>query len=437
MGLASLYLLFYLPKRKTMPVPYWRLSGFYGLYFALIGCIVPFWGIYLQHRSFSAADIGLLLALFSAVRIVAPNIWASLSYSVEHIIAPIQLMRLGGVLMTLSFVAFYWATEFWHYAVIMLIYGFFWSAILPQYETLTLDHIKDNVSIYSNMLLWGSTGFIIVVTVLGWAFDYISIENLPAIMLGIMALIVLNSLVLIPAPDLKTASAPEIVNDQAIESGQEVESHQDTKNETAIAQRNTPEQQDKNRRLKIGLYSFLIINVLLQITHGPYYVFFTMHLQQFDYSNSMIGLLWSLGVLAEIVLFWKISFFMRRWSWRELVILSLLLTAVRWAITAYFASNLTLLIFAQCLHAFSFALLHVVSISYIGLFFPGKQRLKGQALYSGLGFGLGGALGAYLAGVTWAIQGSQFVFISAAAIALIAAVIAFYGLPKKILERSR
>ena len=61
-----------------MSVPYWRLSGFYGLYFALIGCIVPFWGIYLQHRSFSAADIGLLLALFSAVRIVAPNIWASL-----------------------------------------------------------------------------------------------------------------------------------------------------------------------------------------------------------------------------------------------------------------------------------------------------------------------------------------------------------------------
>ena len=406
-----------------MPVPYWRLSGFYGLYFALIGCIVPFWGIYLQHRSFSAADIGLLLALFSAVRIVAPNIWASLSYSVEHIIAPIQLMRLGGVLMTLSFVAFYWASEFWHYAAIMLIYGFFWSAILPQYETLTLGHIKDNVSIYSNMLLWGSTGFILVVTVLGWAFDYISIENLPAIMLGIMALIVLNSLVLMPAPEQE--QSPELASDQ------------DTENEAVIAQLNTPKQQDKNRRLKVGLYSFLIINVLLQITHGPYYVFFTIHLQQLDYSNSMIGLLWSLGVLAEIVLFWKISFFMRLWSWRELVIFSLLLTTIRWAITAYFADNLTLLIFAQCLHAFSFALLHVVSISYIGLFFPGKQRLQGQALYSGLGFGLGGAMGAYLAGVTWVTQGSQFVFISAAGIAFIAAIIAFYGLPKKRFERSR
>jgi PPP family 3-phenylpropionic acid transporter len=270
------------------------------------------------------------------------------------------------------------------------------------------------------MLLWGSMGFIAVVTLLGWAFDYISIEYLPAIMLGIMILIVLNSLVL--------RSAEPVIESSVIKSsdfentkGQAMES-----NPVAMAENN-----DKNKVLKIGLYSFLLINVLLQMTHGPYYVFFTIHLQQFDYSTGMIGLLWSLGVFAEIILFWKISFFMHRWSLRDLVIASLILTALRWVITAYFASNVTLLIFAQCLHAFSFALLHVVSISYIGLFFPGKQRLKGQALYSGLGFGLGGAMGAYLAGITWDSLGSQFVFVSAAGIAFVAVLIAWYGLPRK------
>ena len=406
-----------------MSVPYWRLSGFYGLYFALIGCIVPFWGIYLQHRSFSAADIGLLLALFSAVRVFAPNVWASLSYSLESIISPIQLTRLGGLLMTFSFLAFYWATEFWHYAVTMIIYGFFWSAILPQYETLTLNHIKDNVSIYSNMLLWGSTGFVLVVTVLGWSFDYISIEYLPVIMLGIMVLIVLNSLALPPASPTfdHNHDEPSLEAADSVIEGSAVE-HSVIKSQ---------EEKNNRRSLKLGLYSFLLINVLLQITHGPYYVFFTIHLQQFDYSNSMIGLLWSLGVLAEIVLFWKISFFMRRWSLRDLVIVSLLLTTLRWVITAYFANHLILLIFSQCLHAFSFALLHVVSISYIGLFFPGKQRLHGQALYSVLGFGLGGAIGAYFAGITWASYGSQFVFMSAAGIAFVAVMIAWYGLPRK------
>lgn len=402
-----------------MPVPYWRLSGFYGLYFALIGCIMPFWGLYLQHQSFSAADIGLLLALFSAVRIFAPNLWASLNYSLEHIIAPIQLMRLGGLLMLVSFLGFYWASELWHYALVMLIYGFFWSAILPQYETLTLSHIKDNMDIYSNMLLWGSIGFILMATGLGWLFDYLSIRYLPIAMLIIMTLIVLNSL-LLPAAE-STDKATELTTSLK------------EKSEPA-AQLVTAPETGPRPNLKIGIYSFLLINILLQITHGPYYVFFTIYLQQFDYSNTTIGFLWSLGVLAEIILFWKISFFMHRWSLRQLVIASLFLTAIRWFITAYFADNAALLMFAQCLHAFSFALLHVVSISYIGIFWPGKKRLHGQALYSGLGFGLGGAIGAGLAGLMWSAGantgvGASMVFSSAAIIALVALVISYYGLP--------
>ena len=414
-----------------MPVPYWRLSGFYGLYFALIGCIMPFWGLYLQHQSFSAADIGLLLALFSAIRIFAPNLWASLNYSLEHIIAPIQLMRLGGLLMLLSFLGFYWATELWHYALVMLIYGFFWSAILPQYETLTLNHIKDNMSIYSNMLLWGSTGFIIMATGLGWLFDYLSIQYLPVIMMIIMILIVMNSLVLKPA---------DTALDTQIEAG--LRNSSDSENNNLKVEINT----QQNRIIKLGIYSFLTISILLQVTHGPYYVFFTIYLQQFDYSNSMIGILWSLGVLAEIILFWKISFFMPRWPLRDLVIASLLLTAVRWFITAYCADNAVLLVFAQCLHAFSFALLHVVSIRYIGIFWPGKKRLYGQALYSGLGFGLGGAIGAGLAGLIWSngvsegviesANGPSLVFSAAGVIALIALVIAYYGLPKADAEGS-
>ena len=390
-----------------MKVPYWRLSGFYGLYFALIGCIMPFWGLYLQQQSFTAADIGLLLALFSAVRIFAPNLWASLSHYSESFISPIQLMRLGGVLMLMCFAAIYWATEFWHYALIMLSYGFFWSAILPQYETLTLNHIKDNLDAYSSIRLWGSIGFILMVSSLGWLFDVISIQHLPMIMLALMLAIVINGLVL-PAAD---SSICEGLDD----------SENDQQGDQPLEQKLV---------LSIGLISFLVINVLLQITHGPYYVFFSIHLQQLDYANWMIGLLWSLGVLAEIVSFWKIAFFTSRWTLRELVILSLFFTMIRWFLTAYFAGNGLALIFSQCLHAFSFGLLHVVSVKYIASFFPGKLQLQGQALYSGLGFGLGGAIGAYLAGIAWAL-GAYYVLSAAALVAFLALVIAVYGLPRE------
>jgi PPP family 3-phenylpropionic acid transporter len=397
-----------------MSVPYWRLSGFYGLYFALIGCIMPFWGLYLQQQSFAVEDIGILLALFSAVRIFAPNIWASTTHLCEKIIAPIQLMRIAGLLMFICFIAIYWATEFWHYALIMLCYGFFWSAILPQYETLTLNYIKDDLDKYSSIRLWGSIGFIVTVSVLGWMFDFISINYLPAVMLALMLAIVLNSFAL---PLLrKVREAPHVfIAADAIE--------------TPVIKPDAVTLTHKSMR--IGIASFILMNLLLQITHGPYYVFFSIYLQGLGYSNLAIGLLWSLGVVAEIIVFWRISFFLRHWSLRELVFICLILTAIRWWVTAYFADNTFILIASQCLHAFSFGLLHAVSVKYIAIFFPGKKQLHGQALYSGLGFGLGGAVGAYLAGITWASQGPQFVFVSAAVIALVASLIAVYGLPRE------
>jgi len=393
-----------------MSVPYWRLSGFYGLYFGLIGCIMPFWGMYLQQQSFAVEDIGILLALFSAVRIFAPNIWASTAHICEKIIAPIQLMRIAGLLMLLCFIAIYWATEFWQYALIMLSYGFFWSAILPQYETLTLNYIKDDLDKYSSIRLWGSIGFILTVSLLGWVFDFVSINYLPAVMLVLMLVIVLNSFTL---PMLENLRDPSCTDDH--------DSH--------ISELSINPFTDKSMRL--GIASFLAINILLQISHGPYYVFFSLYLQNLGYSNWAIGLLWSLGVIAEIIIFWRISFFLRYWSLRDLVVISLILTAVRWFLTAYFADNTLILIISQCLHAFSFGLLHAVSVKYIAIFFSGKKQLHGQALYSGLGFGLGGAIGAYLAGITWASQGPQFVFIAAAVIPIVASIIAFYGLPRE------
>lgn len=394
-----------------MKIPYWQLSGFYGLYFALLGCIVPFWGLYLRQQHFTAEDIGLLLALFSAVRIIAPNTWAATTHYFEKWFQSIHLIRLAGFLMLVCFVGVFWASEFWHFAVIMVLYGFFWSAVLPQYEALTISYTKDNMTVYSNIRLWGSIGFIIFVSLLGWFFDWISILFLPAFMIFLMLLIIINSAFI---PEKNFYTAKKITNETGGRGEQE-------KDEVS---------KNGEKSLKLGIVSFLVINILLQICHGPYYVFFSIYLQELGYSSWVIGLLWSLGVLAEIIIFWKISFFIQRWSLKELVVLSLVFTSIRWLLTAFFSEYEYILIFSQCLHAFSFGLLHAVSVKYITQFFPGRQQIHGQALYSGLGFGLGGAIGAYVAGVAWDLYGALTIFTGAAVIALFAVLIALYGLPR-------
>jgi len=45
----------------TVPLPYWRLSGFYFFYFALLGATAPFLALYFDHLGFDAERIGELI----------------------------------------------------------------------------------------------------------------------------------------------------------------------------------------------------------------------------------------------------------------------------------------------------------------------------------------------------------------------------------------
>ncbi|MCB1851523.1 MAG: MFS transporter, partial [Gammaproteobacteria bacterium] len=53
-------------------MPYWRLSSFYFCYFAALGALIPFWGLYLKQLGFSAVEIGELMAIPMATKFAAP-----------------------------------------------------------------------------------------------------------------------------------------------------------------------------------------------------------------------------------------------------------------------------------------------------------------------------------------------------------------------------
>ena len=74
---------------------------------------------------------------------------------------------------------------------------------------------------------------------------------------------------------------------------------------------------------------------------------------------------------------------------------------------AYFAEQLTLLLVSQLLHAASFGSFHAASIALVQRFFSGRTAAQGQAVYSSLGFGVGGALGAWGSGLLWVEIGAQ------------------------------
>jgi len=108
-------------------------------------------------------------------------------------------------------------------------------------------------------------------------------------------------------------------------------------------------------------------------------------------------------------------------------VFSLLVTALRWLLIAFFEQSEIVIIFAQCLHAFSFGACHAISIEYLRRLFKGPHRGRGQAIYTSVSFGAGGATGALIGGFVWDYS-PEVTFSIAVALSLLAAVIAYVGL---------
>jgi PPP family 3-phenylpropionic acid transporter len=371
-------------------IPHKRLSAFYFWYYGLLGILHPFWPIFLSHKHFTPGEIGLLLAIQMGTRIVSPNLWGALADATGQRLGTI---RLGAAFACLCFAGIFAGDSFALMALVMAGYSFFWNAVMPQFEALTLDYLHREPERYSRIRLWGSVGFIIAVMVGGVWFEA-RIEDFRIAGLVVLAMIWLSSL-MVPAPDFR---------------------------------RPTPRSGTFGRILRQKpVLAFLAISCLLQVAHGIYYAFFSLQMEAAGYGRVAIGTYWALGVVAEIVLFLVMHRLMTNRSLWWIMMLSLSLTVVRWLLISYFTADPVILFAAQALHAFSFGACHAVSMEYIRRFFPPENRIQGQAIYTAFSFGLGGAVGSLLGGAIWTLN-PDLTFNVAALITAIAVYIAYRGL---------
>lgn len=371
-----------------LPIPYWRLSSFYLCYFALLGGTAPFLALYFDHLGFTPARIGELVAIPMLMRCVAPNLWGWLG---DRSGRRLLIVRLGAVSTLASFSLIFMAKSYAWLAMVMALHAFFWHAVLPQFEVITLAHLQGQSARYSQVRLWGSVGFILAVVGLGRLFEWLSLDVYPLALVGIMAAIVLASLWVPGAQPVEQAARPGA--------------------EGFLAQLRSP-----------GVLSFYACVALMQFSHGPYYTFLTLHLEQLGYGRGAIGLLWALGVVAEVVMFMLMSRVFAHFTVRTVLLASFLLAALRWGLLGNLAALPVVLVLAQVLHAATFGCFHAACIAFVQSSFGARQQGQGQALYAALS-GTGGALGALFSGYAWRDLGPAFTFAMASLAALAAAFI--------------
>ncbi len=380
-------------------MPAIRLSSFYFFWFAALGALLPYWGLYMLDLGYRPAQIGAIFAILMATKMVAPNVWGWL---VDHYGGRMAIIRMATGVAALMFVLIPFTDGFVLMALCMVGYGFFSNASLPQFEAVTFDHLGAQESGYGRIRLWGSVGFILSVLVLGPVLERFGSAPVPWWIVTCLAGLFVISLA-VPAPARKTGDPAGVGLLHVVK---------------------RPE-----------VLSLLVVCFLAQLSHGPYYTFFSIYMEQSGYSRAMIGGLWALGVFAEIGVFAFLPVLTRRIGLRRLMLAALAITCLRWLLLAFYPQHLQFVVPAQIMHMASFGIYHGVAVNLIHRIFSGRLQGRGQALYSSLSFGAGGALGSLSSGYLWEVTTPEVVFMLAAAAAALGWIIAWVGLRGRVLSQ--
>jgi PPP family 3-phenylpropionic acid transporter len=253
----------------------------------------------------------------------------------------------------------------WIAAVLLLMF-IHTSAMMPMSEAALAHLVSTDQGFdsrrYGRVRLWGSLGFLVTVFVAGAWFEVQGMQSFPAWSVGSLVLLTLSVWWL---PNRKEAVH-----------------HDDVRLSVMPVLR---------QRKVQWFFAAVFFHVL---SHIGIYVFFSLYLDELGYSKTMIGVLWAVSVAAEIVWFFTQSRWLPQFSLSMWMFICSSAMVVRMVITTWAADALLALLFAQLLHALTFATQHTACIALLSHHFPGRLRGRGQALYASIGYGVPGVLGA-------------------------------------------
>ena len=347
------------------------LSLFYYFYFSIVGIYIIFLPKILSGVGYSASEIGIIFAAAPLIRFIVPFLF------IRGVELNSKMFTIAVSLIVGSIASFYLSLHSFYFLLLSNIFlGVGLSLTLPYVELISLHAIgKEN---YGKVRLFGSLGFIVVALVLVKFLSsaYVALH----FMLALVVLMALISYLLDRHDDLKS-------------------SQEETLGKSDIRLL-------RDYKLWFGL-------LLMQTSFGSFYNFFTIYETDRGLSMDMTIYLWSFGVIVEVAMLFFQGRFLRG-NLLSVLQVTIFATVVRWFLVFAYPTTLEVLFFAQSLHAFSFALFHSASISY--LFYHYKHRSLAQQFFLGITYGLGGLSGALLSGFVYEYY-PEYLFLSSSLIA--------------------
>lgn len=343
----------------------------------MLGAVLPFLGPYLDARGVGAVGVGCITAAFSLAKLVyAPpfSILVDRGLWFRGLLGLHMLLAVAAAAVVTS------ARGALALGVLFFLVGVGYGTVLPLVEAAILERTREGR--YGTLRLWGSLGFVVAAVGSGALVSGRVVEVFPVALTGTLVILAIACL--------------------PFESGAR------------------PQHRSGRRSLPPRLWTLLLLLTLNQVSHGPYYAFFSIHMERSGVSSAAVGALWSVAVLAELVAFLAGPSLQRRWTLGGVLGVSLAVTPLRWLLLAL-PPTLPVVLLSQLGHAASFALVHLAGVQLAQRAAPPGAARSAQSLYSGLVFGLGIVAGTALAGPVYSAVGGRGAFAAAAALSALVA----------------
>ena len=358
----------------------WAFGSFFFLYFASVGLVSPYASLFFLEQGFSTIEIAALMSMLQITRIIGPFSWGWLS---DYLSNRVGIIRFCACLAAVVFLCIFFLHSYLAFFVWMFVLHTILSSLMPLGESATVHALfKDNSfdKRYGRLRLWGSIGFIVMVLLAGELFQRKGIELYPFV--GIVVLGLLAAV---------TFSLHE----------PKMERRKMVKGELLVVLFNP------------DVRWFLISGFFMIFAHAALYVFYSLYLSNLGYNKFQIGLFWALGVFAEVIFFYFQSKVLSRLDAQVVLQASFGVGVIRFALIALYPIT-PVLIFAQILHAGTFAAHHSAATKLLQRWFTGPLQARGQALMATISYGLGGTLGGLCAGWIWDAFQPRDVFVMSA-----------------------
>lgn len=367
--------------RQTSTLLSLLLGTYYFFYFALVGVYVIFMPKVLLELSYSPVEVGIIYAAAPFMRFLLPFVFR---HSVALTPRVYHLSLLLTFIATLLFLTA--INDFWLYLAANLLFGAAMGVSLPYVETIALASLSKNY--YGKVRLWGSLGFMGIALWLGKVLDapYEALYYLST-----MAFLILFFGAIITKYDRTPHSSA---------------------------------QDDASFSLS-KYWAFWVSIFLMQVGFGGFYNFFTIYETAHGISLEMISWMWSFGVVCEIFMLYFQGPLLQR-NLLKILQFATLVTALRWMILYLFPDSIILTFASQSLHAIGFALYHTAAITYVFSLYT--QKKLAQQFFLGIAFGLGGSVGAALAGQIY----GEYLFLVESLITLMAFIVLLIHQKRKV-----